>query len=94
MCEDSAGILCFQGEPYLWIEVKSLQSVDDQGELCQPVIHDHVEAVQEGGSLDYGLVVGIVETLEPREQDKCTPLQHERRNKLQRKRERQTQQPG
>lgn len=75
----------FPGEPYLWIEVKSLQSVDDQGELCQPVIHDRVEAVQEGGSLDNGLVVGIVETLEPREQGKCTPLQRECRNKLQRK---------
>lgn len=52
---------------YLWIKVESLQSVDDQGVLSQPIIHDHVEASQERGSLDNGLVVGIVQTLEPEE---------------------------
>lgn len=75
----------FLGEPYLWIEVKSLQSVDDQRELCQTVIHDRVKTIQEGGSLDNGLVVGIIQTLEPREENKCTPLQQEGKNKLHRK---------
>lgn len=52
---------------YLGIKVESLQGVDDQGVLSQPIIHDHVEASQERGSLDNGLVVGIVQTLEPEE---------------------------
>lgn len=56
---------------YLGIEIESLQCVDDQGVLCEPIIHDHVEAVQERRSLYNGLVVGIVQTLEPKE-DKCT----------------------
>lgn len=85
MSKQWAGLLGFQGEPYLWIKVKSLQSVDDQGVLCQPVIHDHVEAVHEGGSFDNGLVVGIVKALEPRGEDKCAPLRHVRWNKLQMK---------
>lgn len=69
------------GAAYLWIEVESLQRVDDQRVLCQPVVHDHVEAVHEGRSLDNRLVVGIVEALEPDN----APLQHERRHKVQRK---------
>lgn len=48
---------------YLWVEVEPLQRVDDQRVLGQPVIHDHVEAVQERRSLDDGLVVGVVQTL-------------------------------
>lgn len=77
-------------EPYLWIQIESLQCVDDQGVLRQPVIHDLVEAVQEGRSLNNGLVVGIVETLEATE-DKHTLL----KGKWQRKentKEEQTQQ--
>lgn len=50
---------------YLWIKIESLQRVDDQGVLGQPIIHDRAEAIQERGSIDNGLVVGIVETLEP-----------------------------
>lgn len=56
---------CFPGAAYLWIEIKSLQSVDDQRVLCQLIVHDHVDAAHEGRSLDNGLVVGIVEALEP-----------------------------
>lgn len=64
---------------YLRIEIESLQCVDDQGVLCEPIIHDHVEAVQERRSLYNGLVVGIVQTLEPKE-DKCTWLKSCRQN--------------
>lgn len=77
-------------EPYLWIQIESLQCVDDQGVLRQPVIHDLVEAVQEGRSLNNGFVVRIVETLEATE-DKHTLL----KGKWQRKentKEEQTQQ--
>lgn len=52
---------------YLWVEIKSLQCVYNQGILCQPIIHDHVEAVQERGGLDYGFVVRIIQTLEPKD---------------------------
>lgn len=31
--------------------------------LCQPIVHDHVKAVQERRSLNNCLVVGIVQTL-------------------------------
>lgn len=64
---------------YLRIEIESLQCVDDQGVLCEPIIHDHVEAVQERRSLYNGLVVGIVQTLEAKE-DKCTWLKSCRQN--------------
>lgn len=56
-----------QPRRYLRIEVESLERVDDQGVLRQTIVHDRVEAVQERGSLNQGLVVGIVETLEPTE---------------------------
>lgn len=48
---------------YLWIEIESLQSVNNQRILSQPIIHHHVEAIQERRSLNNGLVVGIVQTL-------------------------------
>lgn len=51
-------------EHYLWIQVESLQRVDDQGVLCEPVVHDHVETPQERRSLNDGLVVRIIQTLE------------------------------
>lgn len=57
----------WQIQHYLWIQIKSLQSVNNQGVLCQPIVHDHVKAIQEGRSLNNGLVVGIVQTLEPNE---------------------------
>lgn len=55
---------------YLWVEIKSLQCVYDQRVLCQPIIHDHVQAVQERRSLDDGFVVGIIQTLEARESNR------------------------
>lgn len=55
------------GQNYLRIEIESLQRVNNQGVFCQMIVHDHVEAIQEGGSLNNGLVVGIVQTLEPKE---------------------------
>ena len=45
---------------HLWIEIESLQCVNNQGVLRQSIIHDHVEAVQERRGLNNGLVVGIV----------------------------------
>lgn len=52
-----------QNQYYLWIEIESLQRVNNQGILRQPVVHDHVKAVQERRGLDNRLVVGIVQTL-------------------------------
>lgn len=57
----------FKKQHYLRVEIESLQRVNNQRVFCQTVIHDHVQAVQEGGSLDDRLVVGIVQTLEAKE---------------------------
>lgn len=59
---------------YLWIEIESLQRVDNKRVLCQPIVHDHVEAFQERWSLNNGLIVGIVQTLKSKE-DKYTWLE-------------------
>lgn len=58
----SAGSLLEAGTD-LRVEVEPLQRVDDQRVLCQLVVHDGVEALQEGRRLDQGLVVGVVEAL-------------------------------
>lgn len=50
---------------YLWVEIEPLQCVDDQRVLGQLVVHDRVEAPQEGRRLNDGLVVGVVEALKP-----------------------------
>lgn len=48
---------------HLGVEVEPLQRVDDQRVLRQPVVHDGVQALQEGRCLDHRLVVGVVEAL-------------------------------
>lgn len=48
---------------HLGVEVEPLQRVDDQRVLRQPVVHDGVQALQEGRRLDHRLVVGVVEAL-------------------------------
>lgn len=52
-----------EGKKYLRIEIKSLQCVNHQRMLRQPIVHDHMEAFQKGGSLNNGFVVGIVKSL-------------------------------
>lgn len=55
-CRDPTGA-------HLGVEVEPLQRVDDQRVLRQPVVHDGVQALQEGRRLDHRLVVGVVEAL-------------------------------
>lgn len=61
---------------YLWIEVKSLESVDNQGILCEPIVHDGVKTIQEWRSLDNGFVIGIVQTLQRKEKTDDRLLLH------------------
>lgn len=48
---------------HLGVEVKPLERVYDQWELCESVVHDQTQAVQEGRSLDDALKVGVIQTL-------------------------------
>lgn len=48
---------------YLWVKIKPPEGVYDQWVLGQPVVHDHMEALQEGRRLNDGLVVRVVQAL-------------------------------
>lgn len=48
---------------YFWIEVKTLKCVDDIRKLCEVVVHEAVQAQEEGVCTDNGLVVGVVQAL-------------------------------
>lgn len=60
-------IIWIMWQRYLWVEIKSLQCVDNQGVLRQPIVHDHVKAIQERRSLNDGFVIRIIKTLKPKE---------------------------
>lgn len=48
---------------HFWVEVKALECVDNVRELCEVVVHEAVQAQEEGVCVDNGLVVGVVQTL-------------------------------